>query len=208
MVPAKCAFAWSQLITPPNQGAPRFPGFAVMGMEIGEAYTAAIENILMHPQLQNAQYLLTIEHDNIPQPDGLLRLLTHMEAHPELACIGGLYWTKGEGGVPQIWGDRSDPVPNFRPQPPSYELPDGKWSRGTPLVECWGTGMGFNLWRLPMFKDPRLRRPWFQTICSPEKGVGTQDLFAWADFQKNGYRCAIACDVKVGHYDVAGDKVW
>jgi hypothetical protein len=126
-----------------------------------------------------------------------------MEAHPELSCIGGLYWTKGPGGVPQIWGDPKDPVTNFRPLAPD---PNGG------LIECCGTGMGFNLWRLQMFRDERLRRPWFKTICGTE-GIGTQDLYFWADARKYNYRCAIDCSVKVGHYDFEGkfgqpDTMW
>jgi hypothetical protein len=120
-----------------------------------------------------------------------------MEEHPELACIGGLYWTKGEGRVPQIWGDIKDPVVNYRPQPP---VPGE-------LVECYGTGMGFNLWRTSMFKDKKLRQPWFVTQAG-KQGVGTQDLYAWSDLRKYGYRCAIDCDVLVGHYDGAQDIVW
>jgi hypothetical protein len=168
-------------------------------MEVGEAFSNAIEQILAHPDLQQWEYLLTIEHDNIPPADGLVKLIARMEAHPELSCIGGLYWTKGEGGVPQIWGDPTDPVLNFRPQPPD---PNGG------LVECCGTGMGFNLWRLKMFTDERLRKPWFKTVASKEEGVGTQDLHFWGDARKYGYRCAIDCGVLVGHYDVASDTCW
>ena len=97
-------------------------------------------------------------------PDGLVKLLERAEKHPEFDCIGGLYFTKGEGGMPQIWGDPRDPVNNFRPQPPA----SGE------LVECWGTGMGFNLWRMEMFRDPDLRKPWFKT--QTESGVATQDF--------------------------------
>jgi hypothetical protein len=128
----------------------------------------------------------------------VIKLLAQMEAHPELSCIGGLYWTKGEGGQPQIWGDPRDPVLNFRPQPPD---PHGG------LVECCGTGMGFNLWRLSMFKDDRLRKPWFRTIAGRD-GVGTQDLYFWGDARKYGYRCAIDCSVLVGHYDAVSDICW
>jgi hypothetical protein len=196
MVPTKAALSWMHLMTPPNQSAPKI---AMIGMEVGEAYSKAIEGVLAHPQLSTHKFLLTIEHDNIPPQDGLLRLIAHAEAHPEFACIGGLYWTKGPMGVPQIWGDPKDPIINFRPQPPD---PNGG------LVECCGTGMGFNLWRLEMFKDQRLRRPWFKTVSSGQEGYGTQDLYFWSDARKNGHRCAIACDVLVGHYDVGEDKVW
>lgn len=196
MVPTKAALSWMNLMTPPNQSCPKI---GMLGMEVGDAYSTAIEQVLAHPQLKDHRYILTLEHDNVPQPDGLLRLLARAELHPEFSCIGGLYWTKGAGGVPQIWGDPKDPIINFRPQPPD---PNGG------LVECNGTGMGFNLWRLEMFRDVRLRRPWFRTVCSAEEGTGTQDLHAWSDFKKHGYRAAIDCSVKVGHYDVSTDTNW
>lgn len=197
MVPSKAALSWMNLIFPPNQSVIRW---LCMNMEVGEAYSAAIEQILAHPELREWEYILTLEHDNIPPPDGVLRLIERMEKHPEFACIGGLYWTKGETGVPQIWGDPKDPILNFRPQPP--DVNGG-------LVECCGTGMGFNLFRVSMFKDERLRRPWFKTLTGVEgQGVGTQDLYFWGDARKYGYRCAIDCSVKVGHLDTNTEVVW
>jgi len=191
----KCAMAWMHLMTPPNQRAPKI---AMLGMEVGDAYTQAIDFILRTPGLNDCEFVLTIEHDNLPPPDGLLKLLAQMDKHPEFACIGGLYWTKGHGGVPQIWGDPKDPVPNFRPQPPD---PSGG------LVECCGTGMGFNLWRTDTFRDVRLPKPLFKTKASMAEGVGTQDLAAWSELRNLGYRCAIDCSVLVGH--VAEDGfVW
>lgn len=195
MIHARIYLSHCSLIFPPNQPAHRM---MALGEEVGEAYSNAIGDILTHPDLSQWEYLLTVEHDNAPPGDGLVRLIAQMEAHPEFACIGGLYWTKGEGGVCQAWGDPRDPAINFRPQ-----LPDPNGG----LIECCGTGMGFNLWRLAMFKDERLRRPWFKTVAGKE-GVGTQDLYAWADFRKHGYRCAIDCSVLVGHYDADADIMW
>lgn len=194
-IPTKVYLSHCGLIFPPNQAVYRM---AAIGMEVGEAFSNAIAEIVAHPEIGQWEYLLTIEHDNIPPADGLVKLIARMEQHPEYACIGGLYWTKGEGGVPQIWGDVKDPVLNFRPQVPQ----PGQ------LVECVGTGMGFNLWRLSMFKDERLRKPWFRTLASKEEGVGTQDLFFWGDARKYGYRCAIDCGVLVGHYDLSTDITW
>ena len=197
-IPTKVYLSHCALVFPPNQAAHRM---AAIGMEVGEAFSNAIEEIINHPELGQWEYLLTIEHDNTPPVDGLVKLIKRMEEHPEFSCIGGLYWTKGEGGVPQIWGDPKDGL-NFRPQPP---VPGQ-------LVECVGTGMGFNLWRLKMFKDERLRKPWFKTVAGKD-GVGTQDLHFWGDARKYGYRCAIDCDVLVGHYDLEGkfgppDTTW
>jgi hypothetical protein len=193
-IPAKVALSHWNLIFPPNQAVYRM---LALGLEVGDAYTQAIEAILAHPDLSTWEYILTLEHDNIPPPDGVLKLIAQMEAHPELSCVGGLYWTKGEGGVPQIWGDPMDPVLNFRPQPPVAGQ----------LVECCGTGMGFNLWRVSMFKDAKLRKPWFKTLAGVD-GVGTQDLFFWGDARKHGYRCAVDCSVLVGHYDHNSGMTW
>jgi hypothetical protein len=194
-IPAKVYLSHLGLIFPPNQPVFRF---LALGTEVGDAFTTAVEQIVAHPELSTWEYVLTIEHDNMPPPDGVIKLIARLEQNPHLACVGGLYFTKGFGGVPQIWGDINDPVQNYRPQAP---VPGQ-------LVECWGTGMGFNLWRMEMFKDKRFPKPMFKTKCSKEEGVGTQDLAFWAEARKLGYRCAIDCDVLVGHFDHAADKVW
>jgi hypothetical protein len=200
LIPAKVVLSWMNLGAAPNNGIVRK---MMLGMEVGEAYSYAIEEVIKDPGLTNFNYILTIEHDNAPPPDGLIKLLQRMEEHPELACIGGLYFTKYHGGVAQIWGDPRDPQVNYRPQ-----LPDTNGG----LVECCGTGMGFNLFRLDMFKDARLRRPWFRTQKERDAkgnfGMATQDLYFWSDARKYGYRCAIDCSVRVGHYDVQNDIMW
>lgn len=199
-VPTKAVASWMNLYSPPNA---KFTRLWAMGMEVGKAFTATIESILAHPDLSNWKYIITLEHDNIPPADGIVKLLLRMEENPDLTCIGGLYFTQGPAGVAQIWGDVNDPVINFRPQKPD---PNGG------LVECYGTGMGFNVWRLSMFKDERLRRPWF--VTQTENGIATQDLYFWRDARQYGYRCAVDCSVKVGHYDLTGarggieDYIW
>ncbi len=195
LMPAKVALSLWNLIFPPNQGVIRM---LALGQEVGQAYSNCIEQILGHPELCQWEYLLTIEHDNIPPQDGVLKLIEDLEQNKHLASVGGLYWTKGEGGVPQIWGDPLDPQINFRPQIP----------RIGELQECCGTGMGFNLFRMSMFKDARIEKPWFRTKASKEEGVGTQDLSFWSNARKHGHRCAIDNRVLVGHYDVQNDICW
>jgi hypothetical protein len=198
-ISAKVALSHWNLAFAPNNGVVRI---LAQGLEVGEAYSKTIESVLTDPNLSSWEYILTLEHDNMPPGDGVLRLLAAMEEHPEFACIGGLYFTKGPGGVAQIWGDIRDPQINFRPQ-----LPDPNGG----IVECCGTGMGFNLWRLAMFKDERLRKPWFKT--QTQGGISTQDLYFWGDARKFGYRCAVDCSIRVGHHDLTGefgirDFVW
>lgn len=195
MIPAKVTQAWMGMIPLMNQ---KFTRIFMIGMEVGEAYTAAIENILANPELSKWKYVLTLEEDNIPPPDGLVKLCENIETYD---VIGGLYWTKGEGGQPMIYGDTKDPELNFRPQPPVMDI-----------QPCNGLGMGFTLFKLDIFKDQRVEKPWFQTLqeWTPDKGgrVYTQDLYFFEKIKKLGYK--IACDtrVRVGHYDVGMDIIW
>lgn len=185
------------LIFPPNNA---MTPLYVENAEVGAAYDEAVAMILANPTLREWEYMLTLEADNLPPQDGVLKLVARLEQQPELDCVGGLYWTKGEGGVPQIWGDPTDPVLNFRPQMPE----PGK------LVECCGTGMGFNLWRLASLRrlqEQGMPRPWFKTVAD-KTGVGTQDLAFYMAARKYGFRCAVDCGCLVGHLDVGTGIVW
>ncbi len=193
MIHSKVYLSHVSLIYPPNNGVVRILG---QGLEVGHAYSSAIEGVLAHPDLKDWEYILTIEHDNLPPHDGILKLLESMDEHPEFSCISGLYFCKGENGCAQIWGDPSDPILNFRPQIPK---PDQ-------VQECCGVGMGFALWRLSMFKDPALHRPFFKTQTA--QGVSTQDLYFFSNNRKFGVRCAVDTRVKTGHIDTATGIVW
>jgi hypothetical protein len=189
------------LVFPPNQAmVPMF----IKGAEVGAAFQAAIDITLANPGLRDFEYVLTIEHDNIcSQGNEVLKLLSAMEKNPEYAAISGLYWTKGEGGVPQIWGDIRDPVQNYRPQIP---VPGQ-------VIESYGIGMGFALYRMSMFREleaKKVEKPWFKTLGKDpdDRGVGTQDLYFWGQVARpNGFRCAVDCSTTVGH--IADDgRIW
>jgi hypothetical protein len=101
-----------------------------------------------------------------------------------------------------IYGDpKIEPV-NFIPQKP---VPDS-------IQPARGLGMGFNLFKMNIFKDQKLARPWFKTLQQFTPGVGakayTQDLYFYENAGKLGYRFACDTRVKVGHYDVSMDVVW
>lgn len=192
LIPARVALTHWSMAFPPNQGVHRM---LALGHEVGDAYSNAIAEVLAHPDLSQWEYILTVESDNCPPGDGVVKLVKQMEQHPEFACIGGLYWCKGAEGCAHIWGEIADPIFNCRPQVP----------RPGELIECYGTSMGFNLWRMSMFRDERLKKPWFKTLDGSEGGgVGTQDLAFWAEARKYGYRCAVDCSVLVGHWDEEG----
>lgn len=198
LVHARVLQSWFNMMTPMNQ---RFTRLFATNMEVGQAYTAMIEMILANPQLANWKYILTLEEDNIPPPDGLIRLIEAL-ANSDYMAVGGLYWTKGPGGQPMIYGDPNEMPKNFRPQAP---VPDS-------LQHCLGLGMGFTLFRLDLFKDERIPRPWFKTEQSYTPGVGsrayTQDLYFFENAGTFGHKFACDTRVLVGHYDIEGDQVW
>ncbi len=189
VIPAKVVQSWWSLMSPMNQ---KFTRMFMVGMEVGEAYQQAIEGILAHPELSKWKYILTLEEDNCPPPDGLLKLLENMDKYD---AIGGLYWTKGEGGQPMCYGKPSEMPRNFVPFPPTPN----------DVTECNGLGMGFTLFRTAMFKDPKLTKPWFKTEQSYTPGVGssafTQDLYFFNKARELGYKMACDSRVLVGQYD-------
>jgi hypothetical protein len=197
MIPDRVVQAWMGLIRPMNQKVigPLF----IRGYEVGEAYNMAVEMVLSNVELSKWKYILTVEEDNMPPPDGLMKLYEGMDQYD---VVGGLYWTKGEGGQPMIYGDPAVQPFSFIPQAPKPDT----------LQPANGLGMGFNLWKVDMFKDPKLPRPFFKTLNEFIPGVGvksyTQDLYFFENAGKLGYKFACDTRVKVGHYDAGMDIVW
>jgi len=195
-IPAKVVQSWMGLMRPMNQKVIG-PLFAI-GMEVGAAYNSMIENILNNPELSKWKYILTIEEDNMPPADGLLKLYESMDKYD---VVQGLYWTKGEGGQPMIYGDPSVMPKNFIPQKPIKDT----------VMACNGLGQGFNLFKIDIFKNPELQKPWFRTVQEVINGGArayTQDLYFYENAAKCGYRFACDCRVKVGHYDYISDIIW
>lgn len=191
---AKWVSSLQSLMKPMNNAV--FGPFFIQGMEVGAAYNAAIEMIQSNPTLAKCRYMLAWEDDVIPQPDTLLKLYEDID---DFDVVGALYWTKGEAGQPMIYGDPADPSINFRPQ-----VPNGG------VQKCYGTGMGFTLFRLEQFT--RLKGPWFETEQKWDPATGgrsyTQDLHYYEKLVKAGGKVAVNCEAKAGHYDHEADIVW
>lgn len=195
VIPAKIVQSWMGLMRPMNQKVIG-PLFAIK-MEVGVAYNEMIQNILDNPELSKYKYILTIEEDNAPPADGLLKLYESMDKYD---VVGGIYWTKGEMGQPMIYGNPNEMPKNFIPQKPVL---DG-------VQEANGLGMGFNLFKMDIFK--KMPGPWFKTVQEVIPGGGaqayTQDLWFYQEAAKLGYKFACDTRVKVGHYDIENDMMW
>jgi len=177
------------------------------GDEVGHAYNRMIEFLLAHPELSKWRYVLTIEDDNIPPADAHVRLIESIEAGP-FDAVGGLYFTKGEGGMPMCYGDPAEyartGVLDFRPRDVRAAVQHGH------IVECNGIAMGCTLYRMDLFRE--LPGPWFVTVADviPNAGAAcmTQDLYFCERARRKGKRFAVDCRVKVGHLDINTGIVW
>jgi len=189
LVDVKAVESWMNLRFPQNS---KFIRLFVMDLEVGSAYSETIESIIENPEFDNFKYVLTLESDNLPPFDGLIKLFENMD---KFDVIGGLYWSKGENGFPMVFGNTKDKL-NFVPYLETGDL----------VQPCYGIGMGFTLFKLEIFRIPDLPRPFFKTVNN-EKEVMTQDLYFCNNIYKLGYKVACDTRVKVGHIDENG-KVW
>ena len=197
-ISARIVQSWQGLIRPMNQKVlgPLF----MENMEVGEAYNQVIKMILENNDLKTFKFLLTLEEDNAPPADGLMKLY---ESIDEYDAVGGLYWTKGEMGQPMCYGNPAEMPLNFIPQVP---IPDT-------ITPCNGLGMGFTLFRMEMLKDSRFEYGnWFKTKQELVAGSGvqmmTQDLYFFQKALELGYKFACDSRVKVGHYDASTQIMW
>ena len=189
----KVVSSWMAMMKPMNQ--PFFGPIFIENEEVGTGYQKAFEMVLDHPELSKWKYILTVEEDNLPPQDGLMKLYESIDKYD---VVGGLYWTKGEQGQPMIYGDPAVMPRNFVPQLP----------RPDTVQHCNGLGMGFNLWKIDSFKTKLkdMPKPYFRTVQEIGKGF-TQDLFFFNESAKYGIKVACDTRVKVGHLAEDG-MVW
>lgn len=202
-IDARVVSSWFRLITPINQ---RFTRIILSGGEVADSYNTAITSVLQHPQLSRYKYILTMEDDNIPPEDGLIKLCESMAAAEkkgeELWALSGLYWSKGnETGVPIAFGDRRRDEWNMDCIPLE---PDG-------VTNCWIIPQGFTLYRTDLFR--RLAYPWFKTVerYDPEAlglTTATQDVYFFKKCFDAKLPVGVRADVRVGHLDIETGFVW
>jgi hypothetical protein len=193
--PTRVVQSWMKLMKPMNQPVAG-PVFAE-AMKVDAAYNALIRYILDNDYLKTFKYILTIEEDNLPPPDGLLKLYENMDKYD---VIGGLYWSKSTDGFPMVFGDpEGDPMDSKPRVPKSGEL-----------VPANALGMGFNLFKLDMFRQ--IEEPWFKTEEGRDENGAvmqmTQDFYFYRKASKLGFKFACDCRVLVAHLDIKNDILW
>ncbi len=193
--PTRVVQSWMKLLKPLNQTV--FGPIFAEHMKVDKAYNALITYILGHEEISKCKYILTIEEDNLPPVDGMLKLYEGMK---EYDVVSGLYWGKGDNGFPMIFGNPDNGSEDNAPQVPK----PGKLQQANSL------GMGFNLFKTEMFRN--IEEPWFLTQEGmDEKGVPhkiTQDIYFYRKAAKAGYKFACDNRILIGHLDAKNDKVY
>jgi hypothetical protein len=182
--------SWMSVAIPPNQ---KFARLCVANAEVGDAYNAAVELILKDSTPW--KYLLTVESDNLPPCNGLMRLYESVDKYD---VVAGLYWMKNQNPPrAHIYGDPSIP---------------GSWAPQVPLEEtvqpCNMTAMGFTLFNVDIFR--KMPKPWFKSSSAEDNDSFTQDGYFFQKAHSLGLNLRVAVDtrVKVGHIDFETRKIW
>lgn len=210
MIDVRVIDSWFKLITPVNH---KFTKLFMVDGEIADSYNTGILGIINHPELSKCRWLLTMEDDNLPPPDGLLKLvesmITHEQNDDKYWALSGLYWTKPSRDViehaPIAWG-----------------CPDlGEWNLMTPplkedgsVTQCCLIPQGFTLYDLNIFR--KLPYPWFKTVekfdptlPSLDQSIATtQDNYLFEAMWKEGMKVGVRADVSVGHLDSKTNQIW
>lgn len=195
MFPTRVVQAWMKMLRPMNQliAGPIF----AESMKVDDAYNSLIKYILDNDYLSKFKYILTIEEDNLPPADGLLKLYENIG---EYDVVGGLYWHKSKDGFPMLFGDPDKDPMDSAPQTPK----SGQVQRVNAL------GMGFNLFKLDMFR--KVPEPWFKTVehSNNEEGSAqmTQDFYFYRKAGALGFKFACDNKILVGHYSPKEDIVY
>jgi hypothetical protein len=194
LVSAKVVEKWLIISSQMNQKLVRIP--TITGDKY-HCYNNSIEQILSTPGFNNFKYLFTMEENYLPPLDGLVRLF---EGIREYDVVSGLIFTMGEESKAMIYGHPAQIPSTFLPVSPMVEG----------LQQCLGLPTGFTLYKLDIFKDPKVPKPWFRTNLPHEVNkpkTDHDDQYFFENIHKLGYKVACDTRIKVGHLD-KNDLVW
>jgi|GEM_PF-5549809 len=183
---AKVVQNWMAHLTQMNQKFVRLP---IVTKYKYDAFNNAIQGILTTPGLKDFKYILIMEETSMPPYDGLIKLYENIETFD---VVGGLLWDKGPGGKAKIYGSPYLMPQTFLPVIPYPET----------IQNCLGLSTGFTLFKLSIFEDTRIQKPWFLP------NIENPDLYFFENIHKLGYKVACDTRVKVGSYDIERDIVW
>ena len=184
--------AWLNMQAPMNQ---KFMRMFITDMEVGEAYSAAIETILANPELSTWQYVLCCEDDNAPPPDGLLKLYESIKPQGPYDAVGGCISRRAKA----VWRRSGAILPTCR-------ATSGRSSRcPAPWCPAMGWARGFLSTASPCSRTRSCRARGSRRQQTAGQTF-SQDLYFSHHAVGLGYEFAVDCRMAVGHFD--GETMW
>jgi hypothetical protein len=233
MVDIRVVEAWDNLDWPMNQA--RTAKIVARGFEVGAAYNYLFRLALdrefagekYHPGyadiMTGTRFVLSMEDDNIPKSDAVLKLLaaiytcpdcgkdiadveqwTCPEGHRGFDAVSGLYFTKSIPPRPMAYGNPKNGPDDFAPQSVKQAVADGT------VLEVNGIAMGCAIWRKELFR--KVSQPWFETVQTDSAagtGGNTQDLYFCKKAKDEAdARFGVHCGVKVAHLNTKTGEIF
>lgn len=156
--PLQWGLAFKSLNCPINYNANTM---VIYGHPVDEARNVIAEEAIK----QNAKYLFFLGDDVVVPAHALKSLIFHLEQHPEIGVVGGVYCSKCIPSAPLVF----------------KELGTGSywdWRVGE-FFEVAGLGMDCTLIRTELFK--KVSKPWFKTIDSDKFLDGVNHADSWTE---------------------------
>lgn len=235
MIPIEVVNSWLALALPVNQQCAGF--IHERGKEVAAAYESLFAQCVDEKTSRakygdyaqtflDAKFIVTMEEDNIPPGDGLLKLLGAIRTcdycggevgvkynmREEIIEAADGSWNcitcerEGFSAVSGLYWMKTDP-----PTPMAFGDPkhadDFKPRRVSQavqdgeVIEVNGIAMGFAVWRADLFR--KVSRPWFET-----RDECTQDIYFCKKARAEaGARFGVHCGVRVGHLNVKTGEI-
>jgi len=163
----------------------KYPKLKFATMTSGYTYVHQARQQMVDSFLNDStgDYMLWIDDDNIPQEDGLIRLLEHNKP-----IVSGIYFKRRPPYEPIIMMDRRSGIGSERRADIFREGEKG-------LIKVHSTGFGFILIKREVLEKMReLRFPHF----SMKSGLG-EDIWFCVQAQAAGYDVLMDTKIEVGH---------
>jgi predicted SAM-dependent methyltransferase len=104
------------------------------------------KNMIVESAIKNGcQFVLLIDDDVMPPPDGLMKMLRLWKSHPKYKIISGVYWSKSDPTMPLIFKG------NLQSSFWDWTVQD--------IIPVDGAGAGFLFVDIEVFK--KMSKPWF-----------------------------------------------
>jgi predicted SAM-dependent methyltransferase len=172
-----------------------FPALGI-GWKVGNGvfWGQVLSRMIEKHELDNTEYLITVDYDTWFKKEHVIRLLQLMAENPDVDAIVAVQ-IKRENEVPMF--SMVDEDGNGRGDVPLKEFKEE-------LVPICNGHFGLTIFRASVFAE--LKRPWFQAHPDSDgrwnEGHIDEDIHFWHNFRESGKKVCLAPKINLGHLQI------